>query len=46
MEVRRYRYRLDVSYLGYGWLTGGNFFWQTITNQSVRGALSIVLLTK
>ncbi len=27
-----------LTYLGYGWLTGGKFFWQIITNQGVRGA--------
>lgn len=27
-----------LTYLGYGWLTGREFFWQTIANQSVRGA--------
>ena len=25
-------------YLVYGWLAGGSFFWQTLTNQGVRGA--------
>ncbi|MBU2051794.1 glycosyltransferase family 39 protein [Patescibacteria group bacterium] len=27
-----------LTYLGYGWLVGKEFFWQTITNQGVRGA--------
>jgi len=27
-----------LAYLGYGFLTGKAFFWQTITNQGVRGA--------
>lgn len=27
-----------LMYLGYGWLVGREFFWQTITNQGVRGA--------
>ena len=41
--VRSWRFALVgvasiFSYLFYGWLTGGSFFWQTLTNQGVRGA--------